>query len=136
MTAPKGIFGGEAVCSRRRVTVETEGNQGQGRQRGPARSKDRDPEASLCTIVKVQNVYASSIPQLMKDCGVLGYEWTDDATVHSMSSQSRCNPQFHQVPAPSLLHLKQPTCRWGSPYNLQATCYHLRYRRFLHEATV
>ncbi|KAH8737079.1 hypothetical protein BGZ61DRAFT_543282 [Ilyonectria robusta] len=88
MTAPKGIFGGEAVCSRRRVTVETEGNQGQGRQRGPARSKDRDPEASLCTIVKVQNVYASSIPQLMKDCGVLGYEWTDDATVHSMSSQS------------------------------------------------
>lgn len=59
----------------------------------------------------------------MKDCGVLGYEWTDDATVHSMSSQSRCNPQFHQVPAPSLLHLKQPTCRWGPPYNLQATCY-------------
>lgn len=56
-----------------------------------------------------------------------------------MRRSTRCRPragatlQFRPVPAPSLLHLKQPICRWGLPYNLQAACYVLTV--FLHEAT-
>lgn len=79
---------------------------GESRTRPLKRNQEQgqDSEASLCTIVKVQNVYASSMAELMKDCGVLGYEWTDDATVHSSTG---CRPRAGATPSftRSLPHL-------------------------------